>query len=667
METLGSALGIADEVRPPTPRTSTRRSRNATLSIEDDVVLRAYRAYRQEAMDARRSRIRQNERNLDAYLSHQDFSDKIEGQSAEFLPKTLLAVEQFTAFAKRALTDFAFFRLTFGVTETGVTDEAMQKLLAMKLDTLSYGQKRTNFATTIADGLKIACLESLAILKVYSRYEQGKHWVVEQTMGFDEAAGALVEEEELVQRETRVWHLCVDPVSPHGYFPDPTGRGLYEIHEEVMDLWQVEELAEQGEFDREAVAALRGDYARDEDIEREARHRGQDEVASGQTMRQQVRVGELWGTLLDSQGHVVVKHIVCTVANGTHVIRKPRPNPRWDGESPFVVAPIVRLPFSVWHKALFDEAVQLNLALNELANLMLDGGIEAVWGTRQVRADWLEDPEQVAGGLPQGATLFIKSDVPVGGKVVENTAEGTLPDDALAVFQLFEREFQAASLSNDLSIGQLPGKDTTATEILESQQGRSSLLDGIVGDIDSELIERALRKAFLTMLQDMEQVPAREVVETIGEEAAYFLARMTPAQRFAAFASGGQFRVDGLSGAVARARDFRRYITLLDLMSSNPLLAQAFAQKYSLTRFFDLILRAMNVATTDLALSPEEQAQQQAQAAAGAGAVGQGPAPLPPQLEGLLGGQGQTTEGPPLIPGVGGIPGQVAEGGSYGG
>ncbi len=61
------------------------------------LVIRYIRACRKEAEDARRSRLKRNEYNLDAYHGRQDWSHKLEGQSREFLPKLSLAVEQFVA------------------------------------------------------------------------------------------------------------------------------------------------------------------------------------------------------------------------------------------------------------------------------------------------------------------------------------------------------------------------------------------------------------------------------------------------------------------------------------------------------------------------------------------------------------------------------------------
>src|SRR6185437_743271 len=126
------------------------------------------------------------------------------------------------------------------------------------------------------------------------------------------------------------------------------------------------------------------------------------------------------GTLIGPEGEVIAENVICTVANKKYLIRAPEPNPFWHGETPFITAPLIRVPFSVWHKALYDGPAQLNFAINELFNLMLDGGIASVWGIKQLRANFLADPKQASGGIQQGTTLVVNDSLPEGAKVLED-------------------------------------------------------------------------------------------------------------------------------------------------------------------------------------------------------------------------------------------------------
>jgi hypothetical protein len=74
-----------------TSRTTDRAETNDDIKrrrdAEDHHLLKVLRESREQAEDARRDRMEKNARNMDAFMDRQDFSDKQEGQSAEFLPK----------------------------------------------------------------------------------------------------------------------------------------------------------------------------------------------------------------------------------------------------------------------------------------------------------------------------------------------------------------------------------------------------------------------------------------------------------------------------------------------------------------------------------------------------------------------------------------------------
>ena len=81
-------------------------------------------------------------------------------------------------------------------------------------------------------------------------------------------------------------------------------------------------------------------------------------------------------------------------------------------------------------------AAQINFAINEMYNLILDGGISAVWGIKQLRVDDLEDPKQIEGGIQQGTTLWVKNTLPHNGKVLETVTEGNVPPDSMAILEM---------------------------------------------------------------------------------------------------------------------------------------------------------------------------------------------------------------------------------------
>jgi len=578
--------------------------------MNSPTVITAIRAYKKEAADAKKTRMRQNKANMDAYMGLQDWSHKTTGQSREFLPKTAVAVEQFVGFAKRALTQFgAWYDIDFGRDSASpISSAAARRLLDAFLDNLLVNTNREGpFATLLSDGLKTGALESLVVFKIHGHSIEERTFEVEpgQPIIDNDTQEMTQGDEELVTKITNPWRLRIDLVRSGDYFPDPTGRGLYEIHSSEHDLHYVIDRAKEGIYDESVVEEMRVDFQQKEDEARNTRDMGQDD-SQPPGFRKRIVLDEFWGTLLDEDGRAVQRNVLCTVANDRWLIRKPTPNPFWHQESPFVATPLIRVPFSVWHKALMDGGVQLNLALNELFNLMLDGGLSSVWGIKQLRVDDLENPGEVSDGIPQGTTLAVKNTLPHGQKVIEKVAEGEIPTDAMAVFEMVTREFTSAALSNELKMGSLPPKQVKATEVVELSQSQAVTLDSIIADVELDLIGRTLRKSWLTVMQNLGDVASDRIIAAIGLDSAFKLATMSPAKRFATFANECRFKVYGLSAVLSKVRDFQKMMALLQAVVSNPVLLQAFFKKYSPDRVLSHLMKSLSVNPEQMARDDEE-------------------------------------------------------------
>lgn len=572
----------------------------------DLTVLNAIRAYKKEAEDAKKVRMERNRMNNRAFLGEHDWSHKQAGQSKEFLPKVPMALEQLSQFFKRALIQFGAWFSADVPSRYPISAQQVYDLLRCFLDHMPDGNKTRSFAVTLSDGVKMAGLESVMTFKVYGRRVEERQFVAES--GISIVDGEIRVKENLKTRNVKPWKLAIDLVRAEDYFPDPTGRNLYEIHCVERDLHDVVEMANQGIYDKEAVAEIEEDFARQEDEYQKALQQNQ-QPSQSPSFRKRVVIDEFWGDILDANGQVVLRNAVAAIANDKFVIRAPEPNPFWHGESPFVSVPLIRVPTSVWHKALYDDASPLAVALSELFNLILDGGLASVWGIKQIKLNWLEDARQVAGGVPQGMTLAIKDEVPIGAKVIENVTEGEAPQDALAVYQMLDREFQAATLMNDLKLGMFPPKQVKATEVVEASQSQAITLDGIVADVENAGITQILRKAYMTILQNLDILDAQDVMDAIGPQAALSLARMSKAERFAAMAVGCKFKVFGLSGTLARVRDFQKLAAYLQLISTNPILLQAFLQSRSVPKILAHVEKSLNINPDNLSMTEEEKAQ----------------------------------------------------------
>lgn len=587
----------------------------------DTSVVSAIRQFREEAEQARKTRIRKNRANIASYMGLQDWKGKVEGQSTEFIPKLAMAAEQFAAFIRRAITQVGDDWYTFDLpakTQQIMKNEQARDLLNCFLRDIPKGLKTTNIATILGDGAKVGILESLIILKIHGRTFDEHVFVAEPGEAFFNSDTGEVEQEDdkLVTQPWSRWRLQIDLIRTEDYYPDPTGRGLYEIHRVERDLHEVvtEANRENGMYDRAMVAKIEEDFKREEEDTRRASLVGHD-PSTPPRFRRRVVLDEFWGCMLDEDGKIMHNNVVATVANDKHLIRKPEPNPMWHQESPFVAEPLIRVPFSVWHKAIADHATPLGAAINELTNLMIDGAIAAVWGIKQLRIDGLEDPRQVSGGIPQGETLMVNSTLPPGVKVLERVDSGVVPPDAMAILGELNREFLASAFTNEIRTGSLPPREVKATEVIEASQSQAAVLDAISTDLENNLIGPMLRKAFLTILQNAGDLDSDQIISAVGLKLAFTLSQMTPADRYASFAKPCQIKVSGLSQTLARVRDFQKTMALMQSVMANPLLFRAFMQRFSADRTLTTLMKQLNINPQSIEKTDEEkqQAQQEAQ------------------------------------------------------
>jgi len=156
-------------------------------------------------------------------------------------------------------------------------------------------------------------------------------------------------------------------------------------------------------------------------------------------------------------------------------------------------------------------------------------------------------------------------------------------------------------------------------------------LDSIAADIEQEAFAPLIRKAWLTILQNADNLAAEDIISAIGPRNSLVLARMSPAERFAMYAGQCEFRVNGISATLAKVRDFQKFMALMQMIQANPLMMQAFFAKYSPEKALTHAMRLLNFNPTNMERDPREMAgmgQEFQQLAAFSQLSGNGPASL---------------------------------------
>lgn len=577
-------------------------------SSDDPIVQAVTNAYF-EAKHSKTDRMIKNSLNFNTYHLKQDFSHKIKGQSKEFLPKQSIATEQLTSFIQQALLDINKWfevRKAPGVMNPMIDPKEMEKILARQLD-------KNNIAQFMSDVIKLGILGSLMIVKVHGKQVNCPTFKTEKEQG----TGAFIPETKLKMYSKPYWQLKLDLVRQEDWFPDPYNRGLYEIQRVEMDYYQLVELAKANPdvYDMDEVKKVAGNASDEEDHKmKKSRETGQNVTFS--SFRKIISIREYWGTILDPvSGEVMHENIVCAVANNRFLIRPPKENPLWHKESPFVTAPIIRVPHSAWGKALMDAPTMINMAQNELYNLMLDGGLSSVFGIKQLHEQWLANPEQVNDGIAPGTNLIVNNQCPPGMKVMERVDSGSVPREALDLYNLNDREFQGAAITTDIRTGVLPQRQVKATEIVASQNAITGMFNGVVKVIEKDFIVKILNKSWKTTAQHMDDLHVDEVKALIGEQRALALSNMSPKEVFASTVGAYEYNVFGLSSILNKMQDFQKITSLLQTIGTSPLMAGEFMKKYSMTKLLGEIVKSLDIDEEKITASPEELqqiAQQQA-------------------------------------------------------
>lgn len=586
------------------------------LDSEGFEIVTTVKEYFLEAETAKKSRMDQNDLNWQVYRMEQDWRHKQPGQSTEALPKVTTAVEQVSSAVKRALIDPGDW---FSVEEP--SDEIVAALFPSDVifNLLKHVLDQAEFSVIASDALKSGLLGSLIIGKVYGRFVDFPVFFTEPAEEFVSVEGGGVETRRrtsLMKKSKKMWRLQIDLIRPEDWFPDPTGNGLYEIHRINRDFHDVLELAEQGVYDLAAVKAIETGFTDEIEKWKKERQAGQDTTASAKPkVRRNVEILECWGTILDEDGKVKHKNVVCAVANKKFLIRKPEKNPFWHGLSPFVSAPLARVPHSVWHRAFMDSGTNLNLTINEMVNMILDGGMSAVHGIKQIKTHFMEDPAEASGGIPYGKTLRANESLPPGEHVMDRVDTGGVPQDAFAVLGLLNKEFEAATMTPDIRLGRISGDDSTATEVLQASQAIQGIFEGVAKDFEDSWIEKILEKSWKTSLQHIDDFAEPELVNAIGQAKAMLLQKLSKEERFALLAFEGRFKVHGISFLLNSIKEFQKLVSLLEVVSRSELLSKAFFEKFSINKFLTQLVKTAGINADKIKPSDQELAQQQRQLA----------------------------------------------------
>lgn len=609
--------------------------------FDESELIKYILACKQEAEDAKFDRMLLNKDNYAMFQLKHDFAHKKAGQSMEVLPKQRMAVEQTKSFFQQAIADLGEW-FDIGPKDYNTDETALLIKPHEAKCVLTYMQRQSNYFSHVGNSIQSGLLGALIITKTTGKMVAKPKFIL-RSEGKGKSLKKNVE-----KVEDKTWQLCSHVIRQEDYYPDPTGNDLYRIEEIWMDLHDVVKMSKGPDaiYDSDKVSQL------SKGMQEDPIHQADKALETGQntttaTPRPKVKLLEFWGSVVNREGEIIQENVVMTLANDKWLIRKPTPNPLWHQKTPLTHAGILEVANSVWPIALADAGTKLNRVIIELSNLILDAAFKKVHAISQIRVNDLVNPAQISEGIPSGTKLQVKSSLPYGVKVMESVEEADVPSDAINVLNIYQQEFNAAMLTNDLRQGVMPFRAVKATEVVEASQTITSVFQGMAKNIEAKFIEPELELQWMTIAQNWDLISKDVFVALFGPERGTELSQLDPQDVFVSTVNGYKFQVYGISQTLSKAQDFRKLTTLLQTVGGSDVLIEEFIKKYDFGKLLGEIMAALDIDKNKIEV-PQNPSRPGGQPAL-AGAPGTGPnqdmsqvpsAAASSQMADIFGGQG---------------------------
>lgn len=295
-----------------------------------------------------------------------------------------------------------------------------------------------------------------------------------------------------------------------------------------------------------------------------------------QTQQRRARnvfIQEYWGDVWTSDGKLVARNCTFAIANKKYLIKKPRTNRLPDKLPPFIISPVIRKPFSVWHQNFTEVVSGLQIMMTELMNLMLDANLFSSAKAFEVDIDQVYDPLEFIQGIAPGKTFKKRGGGFQTAPMIREVSVGQVAQQSLSIFQALDREFQNGVGLNEFAMPTSASRSrTTATEVLEKSQSATTFMEEIARTVEENVFEPLLEKVFHYVIEYMLSFDDPYTMELFGAEDASKLAILmrNPTFRSAMHKAPLKFRARGLSASVGKLREIEKLASLAKMLQPYP-------------------------------------------------------------------------------------------------
>lgn len=515
------------------------------------------------------------------YNNQYDFSGKARWQAKNFVPKLSMTVEMAASLVRKAMMDAnEWFRFE-GTNE-------VNREMAPYLEKLTYHYlDLLRFVDAFVPPMKGGLVGSLIVVKPhlapYALADESPDDIEKRDRG------------EKVDREVLEGPaITVSYPDPYNIWLDGSGRDLFVIEEEEMDMSTAFDLADMGVLDGDVLKKLQQDWTESDKEAQASRRKQQVTDIAKPSFRTELKLTHFWGNLPQKNGRWAIRNGHYVMANEKYLIRKPMDNPYSHRRKPYVIGSPFRRPFSVYNKGLIEDVVGLQRAMTELLNLTLDSALFAGIKAFEVDLDQIEDPQQILNGIYPGKVFTgRKGDKNI--PMVRDIEIGGVSRDVAEVYRLLDSEFQNSTAVTEFISGAVGAQQNrTATEVVSKQQQGMGIFGEMARNIEGTVLEPMLEQIAHLIVEFHGDFADLEIQKILGPERAIELMLAAPEQRADKFRPNDlRVRADGISSLINRTQEIEKVNALLQSIGQLGPMAEVMLSDIDIPFFFKNLFRRM--------------------------------------------------------------------------
>lgn len=508
------------------------------------------------------------------YNNEYDWSNKAWWQHKAPIPKVRASVDRAVALFRKTLLRMYPFYGVQAESRLGRTKGRYTMLLC------DYWFDQISVVDELVKAFKVGLITSTAGVKIW--FERVKEFrpepqieeYEEPTYEFGVETGSRkLFRTQVNMKEFFKGKLAMIALNPKNIWVIPGTRGRCVIERDTCTLSELEALAEEGVYDKEAVQKLRDSLCPSETIIEDVNPTQTGEAKpDSNTYLRNIDLYHYWGDIWDSKANLVAcEHSFTFAGKGEYLIRKARPNPFYHKQPPYILGTPYVVPFSTYNRGMVEDVAEIAKSITTMANLIADGALYDAMKAFAIDTAQMDDPSEVRQGVYPGKTFIFNSNnaASPNQKLVQTIDVGHVPQEAMGMIGLFEKYMQEGSYVNEWVSGQGGTQGRTLGEVNLKTQSALEGLDESARNLEITLIEPAVAMAAKVIYQYQENYMLARLVDNYPQ-LSILLQNMTAAERYSTMIGDFSFKVRGLSLMIDRGQKLGELKEILQLLSYLP-------------------------------------------------------------------------------------------------